>query len=429
MKKLLVVIMLVIAAQGFAQQSGGAAPAGQKKEIKDPAEYNAYVNAIQQQDPKAKAQAIEAFLQTYPNSVMKVDAAEQLMAAYQQAGDAQKMIDAGNKILQMDPNNVRALAILTYTYRATTTAQNLQQNLPLIQKYASQGEAALPNMSKPDGMSDADFVKLHNELGAIFDGGLGFVALQNKNYPESSKDFGKAVAHESQPNIADIYPLAQADLESKPINPEGFWYIIKAANLAQGDGKQLILDYGKKKYTRYHGSDQGWQELVNDTTSNSSITPPQGFTVAAAPPPPSPAEQAAELVKSKDPKKMEFAEWELVLSSGNQQAADTVWNVIKDKPLGLNATVMSATASKLQLAGSADDIDSKTADITLTMAKPLPTKFIPQVGQAINFQATVTSYTPNPFMMTMTDGILLDKNGKPVQTTAAPVHHTAPKKH
>ena len=29
------------------------------------------------------------------------------------------------------------------------------------------------------------------------------------------------------------------------------------------------------------------------------------------------------------------------------------------------------------------------------------------------FQGTVSSYTPNPFMMTMTDGILLDKNGKP----------------
>src|SRR4051794_3656119 len=132
MKKFLLVMLLVVAATGFAQQASSQAPASgqatQKKEIKDPAEYNAYVNAIQQQDPSAKAQALEAFQQTYPNSVMKIDAAEQLMAAYQQAANAPKMIDAANRILQMDPNNVRALAILTYTYRATTTAQNLQQN-------------------------------------------------------------------------------------------------------------------------------------------------------------------------------------------------------------------------------------------------------------------------------------------------------------
>ena len=430
MKKFLLVMLLIAAATGFVQQasSQAAAPATQKKEIKDPAEYNAYVNAIQQQDPNAKAQALEAFIQTYPNSVMKVDAAEQLMAAYQQGGNAQKMIDAANRILQMDPNNVRALAILTYTYRATTTAQNLQQNLPLISKYAAQGEQALPSMPRPDGMNDADFTKMHNELGAIFEGGLGFVALQNKDYAAAGKDFRMAVSEEGQPNIADIYPLAQADLEAKPMNPEGFWFIIKAANLAQGDGKQQILEYGRKKYIRYHGSEQGWQELVTDATSNASVMPPAGFTVAAAPPPPSPAEQAADLVKSKDPKKMSFAEWQLVLSSGNQAAADTVWTAIKDKAVKLGANVISAGASSLQLAGSEDDIEAKKADITVGMTKPLPAKLVPQAGAQIFFQGTVASYTPNPFMLTFTDGTLLDKSGNPVSTTAAPAHHTTTKK-
>jgi tetratricopeptide (TPR) repeat protein len=432
MKKFFLAMLLVVAATGFVQQASSQAaapaPATQKKEIKDPAEYNAYVNAIQQQDPNAKAQALEAFIQTYPNSVMKIDAAETLMAAYQQAGNAQKMIEAANKVLQMDANNVRALAILTYTYRATITAQNLQQNLPLIQQNATKGEQALPNMPKPEGMSDADFTKLHNELGAIFEGGLGFVALQNKDYPTAATDFRKAVEHESQPNIADIYPLAQADLEAKPMNPEGFWFIVKAANLAQGEGKQQILDYGRKKYIRYHGSEQGWQELVNDATSNTSIMPPQGFTVAPAPPPPSPAEQAADLVKSKDPKKMSFAEWQLVLSSGNQAAADTVWNTIKDKAVKLGASVISASAGSLQLAGSEDDIDAKKADITVEMAKPLPAKLVPQADAQIAFQGTVSSYTPNPFMMTFTDGVLLDKNGNPVSTAAAPARHTTRKK-
>ena len=40
------------------------------------------------------------------------------------------------------------------------------------------------------------------------------------------------------------------------------------------------------------------------------------------------------------------------------------------------------------------------------------------------FQGTVASYTPNPFMMTMTDGVLLDKNGNPVSYRGArPPHH------
>ena len=281
-------------------------------------------------------------------------------------------------------------------------------------------------MKKPDGMSDADFTKFHNETGAIFDGSVGFAALQAKDFATAQKDFHEAVTDESQPNIADIYPLATADLEAKPMNPEGFWFIVKAANLAQGPGQQQILDYGKKKYIRYHGSDQGWNDIVSQAKASSSVMPPAGFSVAAAPPPPSPAEQAADLVKSKTPVQMSFAEWELVLSSGNQQAADTVWNAIKGKAVKLAANVISATATTVQLAGSDDDIEAKKADITLTMTKPISSRLMPQVGALMAFQGTVSSYTPNPFILTMTDGILLDKNGNPV-SAAAPVHHTVHK--
>jgi len=407
-----------------------AAQAAQKPQIKDPAEYNAYVNAVQQSDPAAKAQALEAFLQTYPNSVMKVDALVTLMGAYQQAGNASKTIDSASRILQADPNNVRALALLAYYYRslAAQGGPDAAKNAEQSAQYGQKGIDALPNTPKPEGMSDADFTKFHNELMAIFDGAVGFNALQKKDMALAQKDLRDAVEHESQPNIADIYPLATADLEAKPMNPEGFWFAIKAAGLAQGPGQQQILDYARKKYIRYHGGEDGWADLVKQAQGSQGVMPPAGFTVAAAPPPPSPAEQAADLVKSKDPKQMSFAEWQLVLSSGNAQASDAVWSVIKDKPVKLVANVITASPSKLTLAGSADDIDDKKADINLTMTKPLPAKFVPAVGTLTQFQATVSSYTPSPFMLTMTDGVLLDKAGNPVGAAPAAPAHKAPAK-
>ena len=444
MKKSVVTMLLVLTTaaltyQSAAQATGQPAPAGQaaqpapagqpaqatqKKEIKDPAEYNAYVNAIQQGSPQAKAQALEAFLQTYSNSVMKEDALEQLMVAYQQAGNAPKTIETAARVLQTNPNNIRALALLAYNYRAAASqgGPQLQQNLQQAQQYGQKGLQALQNMPKPDGMSDADFTKLHNETAAIFDGAVGFAALQQKDYATAQKDLHEAVADESQPNIMDIYPLATADLEANPVNPEGFWYIVKASQLAQGTGQQQILDYGRKKYIRYHGGEDGWSDVVKQAQASQSILPPSGFTVAAAPPPPSPAQQAADLVKSKEPKQMSFAEWELVLSSGNQQAADTVWSAIKGKAVKLQAAVISATPTTVQLAGSDDDIEAKKADITLNMDKPIPSRLMPQTGSMMTFQGTVASYTPNPFMMVMSDGILLDKNGNPV--SSAPAHHT-----
>jgi hypothetical protein len=428
MKKSLVVMLLALATAAMvppvALGAGQAAPSPQKQ-IKDPAEYNAYVNAVQQSNPAQKAQGLEAFLQTYPNSVMKEEALEQLMAAYEHAGDAQKTIDTANRILQVNPNNIRALALLAYSSRAAASqgGPQMQQNLQQAKQYGEKGLQALHNMAKPEGMSDADFTKLHNETSAIFEGAIGFAALQQKDFATAQKDMREAVADESQPSIADIYPLATADLEAKPMNPEGFWFIVKASQMAQGAGQQQILEYGRKKYIRYHGKEDGWTDLVNQAKASQSVMPPAGFTVAAAPPPPSPAEQAADLVKSKDPKQMTFAEWELVLSSGNQQAADTVWNAIKDKAVKLGDNlVISATTTKAMLAGSDDDIDAKKADIDLSWEKPLPAKLVPAVGSKMNFQGTVSSYTPDPFMMKMTDGILLDKSGKPV-STAAPVHH------
>ena len=63
-------------AQPAPQQNTATNPAAapQKKEIKDPAEYNAYVGAVEQKDAAAKVSGLEAFLTQYPNSVMKEDA-------------------------------------------------------------------------------------------------------------------------------------------------------------------------------------------------------------------------------------------------------------------------------------------------------------------------------------------------------------------
>ncbi len=40
--------------------------------IEDPAEYEAYVNALQQINPVCKIGSLQAFLTQYPNSVVKV---------------------------------------------------------------------------------------------------------------------------------------------------------------------------------------------------------------------------------------------------------------------------------------------------------------------------------------------------------------------
>ena len=63
------------------------------------------------------------------------------------------------------------------------------------------------------------------------------------------------------------------------------------------------------------------------------------------------------------------------------------------------------------------------------MEKPIPGKASAcNRARTVIFQGTVSSYTPSPFMLNMTDGVLLDKNGKPIGPAAAPVHKAPVKK-
>src|ERR1700678_2787231 len=125
-----------------------------------PAEYNAYNSAITQTDPKAKAAALEAYLAAYPQSSVKASVLEQLMGSYSSIPDAAKTLDAADRLLQVDPNNIRAYVFEVYFRRTsaeqTADAAGKQAGLDKAADYAQKGLAA----TKPAEMSDADFTKL-----------------------------------------------------------------------------------------------------------------------------------------------------------------------------------------------------------------------------------------------------------------------------
>jgi len=405
MNKILLTIVLgcavAAAAQDAAQpQAQPAAPQPQqKKEIKDPAEYNAYMGAVGQTDPSAKISGLEAFLTQYPNSVMKEDALETLMGVYQQKGDVAKMGDTAQRLLQVNPNNVKALAIITYSKIA-------QPNLPEAKQYGQKGLQALATFTKPDNMSQQEYDNLKQGLASIFNRAVGLAALNDKDYATAATSLRAAV--EAAPtDVNVIYPLSQAYLkQTPPDSVNGLWFTARAANLAPTpQGQQQIEKYGLSQYKKFHGSDQGWSDLMAQTKS--TPFPPPGFTITQYVPP-SPADQAADLVKTKKVEEMSFAEWELVLSEGKPEDAEKVWSVLKGKPLQMVAQVMEIVSpTHLKLAGSSDDIDAKRPDIDLTMTAAVPARLMAKVGADFQFEGTPVSYEPKPFVMTMKDGAVL----------------------
>jgi hypothetical protein len=440
MKKIVLAMLLVAAVTAVAQTPSAPAPAQpapaqatpaqaapapaqpapQKKEIKDPAEYNAYVGAVQQNDAAAKISGLEAFVTQYPNSVMKEDALEQLMTAYQQSGNSAKMLDTAQKVLQVNACNLRALAVVAFTKQSMATGANAQQNLADASKAGEKGLQCLPTAAKPEGTTQAEWDKLKATTTGIFNNAAGMSAYAAKDYGKAEQ-FLRAAVQADPANLTEVYYLALADLQpgSAENDVEGLFYVARAANLqTSAAGKDQIVKFGKSKYVKYHGSEDGWNDLLALTAT--APAPPANFAITKYVPP-TLAEQAAALVKSKKIEEMSFAEWQLVLSEGAPEDADKVWGVLKGKPLQMVAQVISIeppskidvkgksvdAPTKLMLAGSSDDIDAKRADIDLTMTAAIPAKDMPKVAADFQFQGSPVSYVAKPFVMTMSDGALL----------------------
>jgi len=431
MKKILLTVVLGVTVGAMAQttppaQGQSAAPPAQGQAaaapapaqsaapvIKDPAEYNAYVAAVQSKDPAAEISGLEAFITQYPNSVMKNQALEILMGAYQQTNNAKKTMETATKLVTADTCNVRALALLSYFDRVMAQGgdPNAKQLLIDGKKYGQQGLACLPKFTKPDGTSAEEFKKQTDQMNAIFHSAIGMAELQDKDNLHAAPDL-RATVDANPTDFSVVYPLAIAYLgETPPDYQNGIWFAARAAAIAPAAAQPGIEKYARSQYVKFHAGDDGWAELLAAAKANGPQVPIK--------PAPTPAEQAHKMVQDTPPDKMDFAIWEFVLSNGEQADQDAVWNAIKGKAVRMNGTIISTTPTEFMIAGSSDDIDAKKADITLRFEEKVPLKMIPKDGAPFDFQGEPASYTPNPFMIVMEKGVLLMQKPAP----KAPVHH------
>ncbi|HEY6873017.1 MAG TPA: hypothetical protein VI298_09870 [Geobacteraceae bacterium] len=406
MKKMLVKLMLALAMVVLA---AGVASAAQKV-IKDADEYNAYISALNVQDPTQKGAAMEAFFARYPASVMKIDALEQAMAAYQQAGNQAKVEQMASAVLQIDPDNVRALAISVYLQRFKATGGD-REAAEKVRANGEKGLAAVQSWPKPEEMTDEAFARLRKQMTGIFAGAAGFGALQAKDYAVARNYFLQSLEIDPA-NLQDVYQLAVADLEMTPLEASGFWYIARAINLAKAQnnsaGAQSIEKYGKAKYKKYHGSEQGWDTVL--ASAETGVSPRAGFTVKAAP---TECEIAVQAVEENDPATLSFSDWEFVLahrdcSAEAGKAAQKVWQAIQDKQkqgaarLQIPVKVISATRERILAAITDENRQNNMVDLEITMEKPV--RVPPVAGSEINVIGVLTGYTPTPFAFTMTRG-------------------------
>ena len=300
---------------GQAAGQAGANPCAQIT-IKDAAEYNAEANATSQSNPAAKAEAIEAFLTQYPNSVAKTEMLQELMAAYQAAGNAPKMLDAAKRLIQADPNNLRAMLAVVYLENMQANqpanASNKQQMLDDAAAVAQKGLSA----SKDPCMTQADYDKVKDLATPTFYGAEGADDMAKKDTKDEIEAYTKELQSYKDPSqttsgpaLVDTYNLGNAYLNEDPKDiKNAVWFLTRAAQFAQPNFKKPIEDAAEYWYKKYHCSQndaacnstppQGFAEVQQLAAVPANIFPPANYNPTQAPPPPSPADLAHQAIST-----------------------------------------------------------------------------------------------------------------------------------
>ncbi len=115
---------------------------------------------------------------------------------------------------------------------------------------------------------------------------LAWIALQRKDLPAAEGEYQKSL--QIDPNNGTIdYQLATAIYSEKnpAKTPTALFYFARAATYeGQGalnpDGRKTVMAYVQKAYKGYHGSDEGFNNLV--AAAKASPTPPADFAIKSA---------------------------------------------------------------------------------------------------------------------------------------------------
>jgi hypothetical protein len=386
------------------------------------AEYKAYTDATNQTNPQQKAAAIESYLTAFPNSCVKAQMLQILMATYSQF-DAAKTLATADKILQLEPNNLQALYAKVFVGRQNVDAlKDEAAKQSAMDQIAAEAQKGL-TAPKPAGMDDAAFDKLKAVAYPVFYSAIGYDALLKKDSATAIDAYKKELAMvppdatKTPGNVLqDVFYLGEAYYQATP--PDYLncsFYASRAVAYAPEPYKSQFTPIAKYCYKKYHGGDDGYDAIMTAATAN--LNPPEGLFQSIKPAP-TPADIVNQVIQTTpDLATLAVSDKEFILQNGTPDQAAKVWDTIKDKSVQIpDALVIASTPTQLQVAVSDDAKQSKTADFTFNMKPQDEAKTAAEkkqqaaieaataVGQTVTVQGTYDSYTPKPIMITMRDG-------------------------
>lgn len=257
------------------QATGGRPPVRAKTQE----EYQAYQTAVSSQTPEEMEKAANDFSTKFSDSDLRVLLYRAVMRSYQKAGQAQKMLDSGLKVLSIDKDDPEALIGVAEVQEEHTSPTDLDRAQRMDQAVAN-AEHALQtidtDLTVPAGVP-ADKVEAYKKyLRATALAIVGTIQYKREQYPDAEATLRKAIdADSTNPDAVVILRLALA-LDQEKKYPEALQQAQRAVELTQEDS-----EVGKMARSER-------DRLVIQTGGNNapgSSTPPAATPQNPAPPP------------------------------------------------------------------------------------------------------------------------------------------------
>jgi tetratricopeptide (TPR) repeat protein len=375
------------------------APAqGAQSPYKDPAEYTLYDSILKDTNPKTKLDKLQEWQTKYPATNFLKERKALFLDTYIKLSQPKEAVAAAKVILADDPKDFTSLYYTMYFTRALAGANPTPDVLDQGEKAAA---AIVANIdTPPPNVTPEQWKGARTGVETLGHSTLGWIAMQRKSWDAAEGEFQKTLALD--PNSAETEYFMGTVIASEK-NPQkmsaAMFYFARATTLEGPEalpaaGRQQVLDYVKKAYKGYHGSDEGFNDLV--ALAKSQPAPAADYHIRTAK---EIADEKQKKQDEEDAKDPQLKLWKNIKEqlTGAEGATyfgssmkDALLPTLKGKVVKLTPEVKPKT---LVLALE----DGTTPDATLKFEMPLAGKV--DVGTELSFEGVPESYTASPYMV------------------------------
>ena len=154
----------------------------------------------------------EGFVKKFPESRFNSAVFASLAAAYQSVNREADMFRAGEKSLELNPDQIDALSLMAWVTprRLNQDDLALAQKLQKSEEYGKRCLQILEELVKPETIDEVEFTTSRNEKLSMCHSGLGLVFLYTDRFADSAAELEKATTLTLNPEPTDFFVLGRA---------------------------------------------------------------------------------------------------------------------------------------------------------------------------------------------------------------------------